>query len=211
MDVGAFIGVMLGLFFGGLGITYGGYSVHTDYPLIAVLSYVFGAGCVGASVVLTFLRIDGHERSVKLASPSGRTSPLETHQTIPILPIESDPISPAPPRIVVSLPPQELTQFFIDHVTAQAEKLIQPYIGKWLKASGEITDVVRSGDDWIVYVWHTPSVPTPFSHIGLSLYFDKNWSDRVALLSRDITLTVIGQIDMVDDHRIRLKHCEIAS
>jgi hypothetical protein len=77
MNVETFIGVMLGLFFGGLCFGYGGYSVHTDYPLIAALSYVLGVGFVGGSIVLTFLRIriEGHERSVKVASPprpSGR-------------------------------------------------------------------------------------------------------------------------------------------
>ena len=60
MDVGAFVGIMLALFFGGFGIAYGGYSMHTDYPLIALLSYVFGGGCIAASIVLTFLRVEHH-------------------------------------------------------------------------------------------------------------------------------------------------------
>jgi hypothetical protein len=59
MDIAGFIGIILALFFGGLGVAYGGYSVKADYPMIAVLSYVFGGGCIAASIVLAFLRIDG--------------------------------------------------------------------------------------------------------------------------------------------------------
>jgi hypothetical protein len=75
MDVGAFTGLMLGLFFGGLGIGYGGYSMHSDYPLIAALSYVFGGGCVAASIVLTFLRIGQRE-----SKPHPNATPAATSQ-----------------------------------------------------------------------------------------------------------------------------------
>jgi len=38
MDLGAFLGVVLALFFGGLGIGYGGYSVQSTFPPLAVFS-----------------------------------------------------------------------------------------------------------------------------------------------------------------------------
>ncbi len=73
MDNGAFIGVMLGLFFGGFCFGYGGYSVHTDYPLIAVMSYIFGGGCVAASIVLILLRIE-HYQPARIVAPTPTAS-----------------------------------------------------------------------------------------------------------------------------------------
>lgn len=53
MDTGTTIGITLTLILGGLGIAYGGYSLETNHPALAVCSYVLAALCViGAAVVL---------------------------------------------------------------------------------------------------------------------------------------------------------------
>lgn len=52
------IGIVLALFFGGLGIAIGGYSLEQNHHRVAVLSYVFGGGCVAAAIVLATLLLD---------------------------------------------------------------------------------------------------------------------------------------------------------
>src|SRR5450755_3292896 len=134
MDSGAFVGVVLGLFFGGLSVAYGGFSSHTDYPLIAFLSYVLGGGCVAASVVLIFLRVErveqhGHTEGPRISPTS--PVPVPALGVATILPPVTHQTSQASERVYVDLTPEQLIGIFRTHVTAQAERLVERYIGKW--------------------------------------------------------------------------------
>lgn len=50
------VGIVLALFFGGVATVYGGYTLETNHRVWAVLSYSFGAACMGAAIVLVILR-----------------------------------------------------------------------------------------------------------------------------------------------------------
>ncbi|MGO8802904.1 hypothetical protein [Candidatus Binatus sp.] len=50
------VGILLGLFFGGAGFVYGGYTLETNHRVWAVLSYCFGTACMIAAIVLVILR-----------------------------------------------------------------------------------------------------------------------------------------------------------
>jgi hypothetical protein len=63
------IGIVLALFFGGLGIAYGAYALEQNHRRLAVLSYVFGAGCVTASIILGVLLLDPGILSTRSNNP----------------------------------------------------------------------------------------------------------------------------------------------
>jgi hypothetical protein len=64
-------GLVLTLFFGGFAIAYGGYTLH--HPRLAILSYVFGAGCVMASIVLATVFLDPTILSARSNNPDWST------------------------------------------------------------------------------------------------------------------------------------------
>jgi hypothetical protein len=90
MDTGALIGIVLALFFGGLGLAYGGFSLETHNHLLAVFSYVVGGGFVAAAIVLTFVFFvpfktqpivaipQAQQTAVTTGNPTEQTSQLPT-------------------------------------------------------------------------------------------------------------------------------------
>ncbi len=48
-------------------------------------------------------------------------------------------------RVIVDVTPDYLMGLFDQHTSVQAQKLIEPYIGKWIRVSGRLHDV--SDDD----------------------------------------------------------------
>jgi hypothetical protein len=84
-----------------------------------------------------------------------------------------------------------------------AEKLLAPYIGKWIRVSGKIRDIRDvfvaidvKGDAFInnqVFVW-----------------FDENWRDRFHMLDRNMDISVIGKIDRINSSDIEIKSSELA-
>jgi hypothetical protein len=205
MDVGTFIGVMLALFFGGLGIAYGGYSVHTDQPLIAVLSYVFGGGCIAASIVLTFLRIDRYEAKRTVDAQSQRnTQPMPSIENVAPVPARD----PSNDRIFVDRTPHDLVGPFDTYVSVQAKRLIQPYIGKWIRITSEVGNVRDlPSDQWQVLVSERVDGRT----LVISLSFNKEWGDRLSILTRGATIEVIGRIDRIEAATLYLENCELVA
>jgi hypothetical protein len=215
MDVGAFIGVMLGLFFGGLGISYGGYSVHLDYPLMALLSYVFGGGCVAASVVLTFLRIDRSERQKhiepQLAAPAlARNTSPKPNQTDAQLGTLTK--SSSGERIFVNVTPRELSNLFENHISFQAQKLVEPYLGKWLTVAGSVSDVGRvHNGQWLIFIRNDMRNSLRISGIQVALYFREDRSGRLPILSRDSFITAVGRLVKVEVNSLSLEDCELVN
>jgi hypothetical protein len=65
MDMNTVVTVVLGLFFGGVAIVFGGYSMQEKHLLLALLCYVIGAGLVAGSATGVTLLVTGlHARSV---------------------------------------------------------------------------------------------------------------------------------------------------
>jgi hypothetical protein len=212
MDGGAFVGVVLGLFFGGLSVAYGGFSFHTDYPLIAFLSYVLGGGCVAASVVLTFLRVErveqhGHTEGPRISPTS--PVPVPALAVATILPPVTHQTSQASERVYVDLTPEQLIGIFRTHVTAQAERLVERYIGKWLRVVGQVYDVDNIGDLWRMSLWFDSVKGEP----GFLVLFEFHspWRERLEILDKGTAIFVDGRIKEVDAAVMRLKECEVVA
>lgn len=101
--------------------------------------------------------------------------------------------------IFVDESPASLLKFFEDHTSFQADKLITPYLGKWMKLSNVVISDVRD---------------EPFimgrSEDGCSVLmeFQKKWAEQVLVLRRGSNIDIIGKIRRVQ-YCVVLEDCEI--
>lgn len=93
-------------------------------------------------------------------------------------------------RVLLDVKLEYLLGFFTKYNEAQAQKLIETYLGKWVQISGEVFDVSRYSDESIV----TISPPTPTIFGVLAQFEEQRWVDRVQVLNRGEPITVFGQL-----------------
>ena len=111
-----------------------------------------------------------------------------------------------PGRIFLDEAPWFLMQFFREHTTIQAKKLVDPYLGKWVRplnvAIYNINEIVSGG--------HRISATSDDEEgIFITLRFGKDWDERISILRRNGKLTIIGQLTDVGTRELELENCEI--
>jgi hypothetical protein len=106
-----------------------------------------------------------------------------------------------------SITPEYLVGFFKEHTSIQAMKLIEPFIGKWMRVSGDLREVILRTSD---------TAQVTFSGRGLGdlaevyMYFrTKESIERLAILRRGDRLTITGQISEMSDIHLTLDECEL--
>jgi hypothetical protein len=108
-------------------------------------------------------------------------------------------------RIIVDVTPLYLMDLFSEHTSIQAQRLIEPYIGKWIRISGPLGDVSDNEYFSQVVFEHGPKM---FAQVFM--YFRQpNRSDRLSVLRRGTELTVLGQIERVNGMEVHLDNCEL--
>lgn len=109
-----------------------------------------------------------------------------------------------PGRIFIDEKPAFLQQFFRDHTSVQAQKLLDPYLGKWFRPlSLTVQDINKYRSGYSVYG------KTTEDNVGIHMKFDERWSERISILRRGSVLSVIGQIVEADQLSLSLQECEI--
>ena len=204
------IGVLLTLFFGGLGVAYGGYSVHADYPFLAVLSYVLGGGCVAASIDLAIRRGAGHERRPAVMSAANigprRPPPVAVGPSLPmVIPPDTD------RRLTADVSPFDVLGFFDDYLSPQANKLAEPYLGQRIAIYAKVNDVSIRTDKVTVHGHIEEMTEGSRRWYNVFLRFDPEWRDRLLILKRDQFISVVGDISEVQAMVITLTNCELRS
>ena len=107
-------------------------SSMTDGVLVTWSFRLVGLAVLGLVAHATIS--DRRARARQLGSRKGSREP--------ILENDAERRSPAVDgRIVVDVTPEYLTGLFKQHLNVQAKKLIEAYIGKWMKVSGPLGDV----------------------------------------------------------------------
>jgi hypothetical protein len=110
-------------------------------------------------------------------------------------------------RIIIHDSPEYLMSLFnTDHTSIRAIKLIEPYIGKWMRVSGRLRDV-REGANHVTVTFESPPDKITF----LFMYFQKSDRDRLSILRRGSQLVVIGQISRINRTDVDLENCELIS
>jgi hypothetical protein len=105
--------------------------------------------------------------------------------------------------------PIELLSFYIGNLTGiQADRLMQPFKGMWIKATGRVQYLSANEFGRI-----TVLITLPAHNMHISCEFDsKEWETRLERLSNNDILSVSGQIDSSQTRQqLHLKYCELTS
>jgi hypothetical protein len=108
-------------------------------------------------------------------------------------------------RLFVDRTPQELMRFREEHTSVNANKLLEVFMGKWLRVPGIFEDVAVERTTLFV----TLVMPTGTSRSVAFLYFQLEWHDRLLMLKRGAPITVIGRIVSVGLGEVVLTDCEL--
>jgi len=108
-------------------------------------------------------------------------------------------------REIIDATPDYLMALFDQHTSIQAQRLIEPYIGKWMRVSGKLGNVSNNEYFAQVVFEHRPS---SYPRIYM-LFRQPNRSDRFSVLRRGTQLTVLGQIQEVAQLTLQLDNCEL--
>jgi hypothetical protein len=145
------------------------------------------------------------ELSATAADPGGphggldKTAPI-AKGALPLVPVAAE------DRVLVGpdITPEYLLGMISGHTAIQADRLIGPFIGKWMRVSGNVFQIsaLSNGGANVAFVVNLTDV--------ISMSFDPPWSERLSILTKGSQLTVIGQIARVSSSLgIGLEHCDV--
>ena len=107
--------------------------------------------------------------------------------------------------------PEEIMKVLKENTGIQADKLLRPYYGKWMRFSGPLADV----SPWTPYAkFATVSLSNySVSTTNVIFYFQNRnvVEGRLAVLRPGTQLTIKGEISDIDPLWIQLNRCEIES
>jgi hypothetical protein len=133
-------------------------------------------------------------------------APLLMRASIPSSRISASHVSE---RVFVEETPEYLLGLGKDMTSVQRERVVEVYIGKWLKVSVPLKNVSNLNGQMFVMA-DLGDTPRPFQDI--QMFFDsKKWSARLSLLRRGQTISVIGQIQTISPLDIVLRNCELTN
>jgi hypothetical protein len=149
----------------------------------------FGLVVVGLAVIRTcFLNL---QTLRKVPEAAARRVELASSPKRPIVTRE---------KTTVNVSAEYLSGLYYGYKQSHAERLLKPYLGKWITVSGVIEDF---GERALSQVRLSFKTPNP------SMWFDEEWQDRLSTFKPGDRITVIGQISSVMVTYVQLNHCEI--
>jgi len=106
-------------------------------------------------------------------------------------------------RIFVNEQPAFFNQLLKEHTSVQAETLLQPYLGKWMRLSSfTVDDIDQHGTGHVLY---------GVSEDGtrMTMFFDGRWAERILILRKGSRVDAVGQIYRVELLFLRINNCEL--
>jgi len=140
---------------------------------------------------------EGKETIVGSARPEGTPAALKQDE----------------PRISVGkeVTPQFLLDLYKNNTSAQAGKLAEIYVGKWIHVSGIVKDVQKldlgKGDYAMVHLY-VPGSQSNKRAVTAILLFRTQWSERALMLPSGARVKVVGQIKETSWKWLDLENCE---
>ena len=122
---------------------------------------------------------------------------VDTHQHAiqPIPAVNSD-------RIFVARTPEQFMDICRGKMAVEQDRLIRPFINKWLRTQIIVDDVSISPLSGGA-IWAGQQSRRIISK------FDKKWEPRLHVLSKGERLEIIGKIEHIDGSAVHLAECEI--
>lgn len=122
-------------------------------------------------------------------------------------PMETTPSPPAAGplvagRMIVTVQPQYLADFFKQHLDVQAKKLVEAYIGKWIRVSGPLGNVYSNQ---VTFKSATYGDTTVF------MYPAEGFIEQCSVLVRGQHIEVMGRIKDVNRIELHLEECELVT
>ena len=106
-------------------------------------------------------------------------------------------------RVYVPLAPDELVAIGKGDTGLVADKLREPYLGKWIKVEGQVRDINRysSGGFYVSMDIDGDSM--------LLLRFDERWGKYLETMGRDSYIVAHGKIDEIESYALTIEECEL--
>jgi hypothetical protein len=134
------------------------------------------------------------DKEAESAPAITRPEPTETNVVPPLRTSDDG-------RVIVHITPEELINYFREHTTAQAQKLVGVYLGKWMRVAGPVSDIDNAG---IVFIRHENT------NKAILLEFNEaKWVERISVLRLGDEVAVLGQLQYISGIGIRLENCEL--
>lgn len=135
---------------------------------------------------------------------TGNAIPVPSKPEIAVLPPVT--VSPQTERIFVrpNITAEYLTALFDEKTDMQGTKLVEPFLDKWIRVSGEVSNINEDiGGEAISVVFHR-------KRPNIACSFDKaKWEDHLCMLRRGDTILVVGKIRNIERHWLWLMQCEL--
>lgn len=202
---------VLGLAQGFVGI---GVTFLPAEPNLTLAKWMFiGAAACVAALLLIILWPQRTEGATQAATQRGSRNVQIQGQTVNIQGTistgeEEVPTGRLPDgRVLVDVTPQYLTDFFREHTDIQAKKLLEAFIGKWMRVSGPVGDVYAHDESNATVYFNPPT----YRRTKILMYFNdkRNIDERLRVRRKGDAITVIGQIDWAWPHALELDNCEL--
>lgn len=98
---------------------------------------------------------------------------------------------------------EELLGYFETHTSLQAERLVEPFIGKPLHVEGRVANIRRVGDAFV-----SVHLRNEVSDMILAS-FAPSWEDRLAEPNLNDELALVGRITEIAMARLSLEDCQL--
>ena len=173
-------------------------------PVIGWLMPSVLAVCVLVAGILNLLA--ARTRSISSNSNLHIHSPIPMPSPIPVPVL----VPKAEERNFVgaSITPEVLIGFFKEHTSIQARKLIEPFIDKWMRVSGNLEEVISSIPTLAILTFSGRGIRSDLA--GIYFYFRTEGTiEPLRTLRRGDSLTIVGKIRDVNAVQIDLDPCEL--
>jgi hypothetical protein len=166
---------------------------------------IIGALVFAGSLIAILFRFD----QTRLSSGNSFRADAQAHPRPS--PETSAPLNlskPSEVRIFVrpDITPSYLRNFYDENTRLQASKLVEPFLGKWIRVSGKMYNVSQIGEGFHMSMQlEGEENTTRFMFLG----FEKEQKDKVSLIRRGASISVEGKIKEVGTSDLTLSDCEI--
>jgi hypothetical protein len=112
--------------------------------------------------------------------------------------------SPLAERSMVRVSIKDLLNLYREHTQVQAERLVEPYIGGWMRVKGVVNDVVRQD----LVEGHYVAIRVEETDEAVLAEFPESAQEQLPRLLRGDSLEVVGRISKITSGWIGLEDCE---
>jgi hypothetical protein len=102
--------------------------------------------------------------------------------------------------------PEYLAGFFKDHTGIQGEKLVRPYVGKWMTVRGPLGEVEPYNRYFSQVTFAGWGGPTVYMYVK-----DRKEVERFEVLRKGVQIAVRGQIREVNSVNVHLEKCRLVA